>query len=386
MTNEDKAHKFPCPACGAEVDFDAVQGTLLCAYCGHSSKVPVTEQEIQEYDLEGALEQMLNTPHETGYGGDKHSVKCESCGAVNTLDPNVISTECAFCGSNQVVPQAQVAQVVKPESLLPFQVDRSKAVTLFRGWLGRGFFRPTPVRKIAKHAEAKLQGVYLPFWTFDAYTSSWWQAEAGYYYYVTENYWTTDDKGNRVQRSRQVQKVRWQPASGSLQLRFDDALVPATNSVERAMIERIYPFDTKALVPYDPGFLSGWGAEAYTVGLREGWSTGQEIINGWVENACAQEVPGDTLRNLRVDTAFSNLTYKHVLFPAWIASYRYKDKVYHFLINGQTGEVQGEAPISWIRVAFVVIVVIIILAVLFLLFSQGETAAALNLYQAVFWV
>ena len=128
---------------------------------------------------------MVAAPQEMGYGGDKRSIKCESCGAVNTLDANVVSTECAFCGSNQVVPQEHVAQVVKPESLLPFQVEQAKAVVLFRAWLGRGFFRPNPVKKIAKDAEARLQGVYLPFWTFDAYTSSWWRADAGYYYYVS---------------------------------------------------------------------------------------------------------------------------------------------------------------------------------------------------------
>jgi predicted RNA-binding Zn-ribbon protein involved in translation (DUF1610 family) len=386
MSNAKIAHKFPCPSCGAEMDFDAEHGTLACAFCGHTSKVPVNEKEIQEYDLEAALQEMIAMPQEMGYGDDKRSIKCESCGAVNTVDATVVSTECAFCGSNQVVPQDQVAQVIKPESLLPFQVDQAKAAVLFRGWLGRGFFRPSPVKKIAKHAEAKLQGVYLPFWTFDAYTSSWWQADAGYYYHVTETYWTTDEEGKRVQRSRQVQKIRWEPASGFLQLHFDDALVPASSSVERDMLERIYPFDTKTLVSYEPGFLSGWGAEAYTVDLRQGWSTGQQIIEGWVTQACAQEVPGDTYRNLRVDTAFSNMTYKHVLFPVWISSYRYKDKVYHFLINGQTGEVQGQAPISWIRVTLVVVVVIIILTVLFLLFSQGENVAALNLYRAIFGV
>ena len=89
------------------------------------------------------------------------------------------------------------------------------------------------------------------------------------------------------------------------------------------MVEHIYPFDTKSLVPYDPGFLSGWGAEAYTVDLREAWKTGQEIIEREVWEACARQVPGDTQRNLQVDTAFSNMTYKHVLFPVWIASYRY---------------------------------------------------------------
>jgi predicted RNA-binding Zn-ribbon protein involved in translation (DUF1610 family) len=386
MSDSEKAHKFPCPKCGAEMDFDAEQGILACAYCGHTSAVPVTPEAIREHDLETALQEMLATTHETGYGEDKRSIKCESCGAVNTVDATVVSTECAFCGSNQVVPQEQVAQVIKPESLLPFQVDQGKAADLFRDWLGRGFFRPTPVKKIAKDAQAKLQGVYLPFWTFDAYTSSWWQAEAGYYYYVTESYWTTDEEGKRVQRTRQVQRVRWQPASGALQLAFDDVLVPATTSVEHDMIQRIYPFDTQTLVPYEPGFLSGWGAEAYTVDLRGGWTTGQEIIEDRVRQACAQRVPGDTYRNLHVDTAFSNMTYKHVLFPVWIASYRYRDKVYHFLVNGQTGEVQGEAPISWIRVTLVVIVVAIILAVLFFLLSQGEAGAAMSLYWALFGV
>jgi hypothetical protein len=381
MSTGEAARKFPCPKCGAEIDFDAEQGALVCAYCGHTAPVPVTEQEILEYDLDAALQEMVAAPHETGYGEEKRSIRCESCGAVNTMDPHIISTECAFCGSNQVVPQEHVAQVIKPKSLLPFQVDQDQAVKLFRQWLGRGFFRPNPVKKIAKDARAKVQGVYLPFWTFDAYTSSQWRAEAGYYYYETESYWATDDEGKRVRRTRQVQRVRWEPAAGFLPLSFDDVLVPAATSLERDMVERVYPFDTKALVPYDPGFLSGWGAEAYTVDLRDAWVTGQEIIQGRVRQACAREVPGDTQRNLRVDTAFSNMTYKHVLFPVWIASYRYRDKIYHFLVNGQTGEVQGQAPISWIKVALVVILAAIVLAILILLFSVAEAGAALNLYR-----
>jgi predicted RNA-binding Zn-ribbon protein involved in translation (DUF1610 family) len=383
MSAEEHVHKFPCPQCGAELDFDADQGVLACSYCGHTSTVPMTEQAIKEHSLDTALQAMVDAPQEMGYGENKRSIKCQSCGAVNTVDATVISTECAFCGSNQVVPQEQVAQVVKPESLLPFQVDQAKAMGLFQAWLGRGFFRPNPVKAIAKDARAKIQGVYLPFWTFDAYTSSWWTAEAGYYYMVSETYWTTDEAGKRVQRTRQVQKVRWEPASGSLALPFDDVLVPASQSVERAMVQRIYPFDTKALVPYEPGFLSGWGAEAYTVDLREAWATGQEIIQNQVEAACAQRVPGDTHRNLQVRTAFSNMTYKHVLFPVWISSYTYREKVYHFLVNGQTGEVQGQAPVSWIKVTLVILVIVAIIVVIFVLLSQGNTAATMNLLNHV---
>ena len=383
MTSQGTTHKFPCPQCGAEVDFDAERGTLLCAYCGYKTTVPVTEQAILEYDLQSALRDMVSVPQEMGYGEGKRSLKCESCGAVNTVDANIISAECAFCGSNQVVALDQVAQVIKPESLLPFKVDQQRAAVQFRAWLGRGFFRPNPVKKIAKDANAKLHGVYLPFWTFDAHTSSWWRAEAGYHYYVTETYTATDDQGKQVQRTRQVQKTRWEPASGYLQLRFDDVLVPATESVEREMIERIYPFDTGALVAYEPSFLSGWAAEAYTVGLQPGWETGQQIMDDKVYQACSREVPGDTHRNLQVKTAYSHMTYKHVLFPVWLASYRYSDKVYHFLVNGQTGEVQGQAPVSWIKVMLAVLLVIAIIAVLFWLLSQGEEGAALNIYRAL---
>ena len=167
---------------------------------------------------------------------------------------------------------------------------------------------------------------------------------------------------------------------------LDDVLVPAGGQIDKAMIQNLYPFETKALVPYKPEFLAGWGAEAYSVDLKQGWSEGQAIMKSRIEQACAARVPGDTQRNLRVNTAYSKMTYKHVLFPVWIASYRYSDKVYHFLVNGQTGEVQGQAPISWIKVMLVVLIVVAVLVAIFLLLSRGDSGQALNLYRAVFGV
>lgn len=377
----ETAQKFPCPSCGSQMSFDAAQGALSCSHCGHTLPVPTTAEAIREHDLEAALKEAAALPHETGYGGDQRSIRCESCGAVHTVDAHVVSTECPFCGSNQVVPQEQVARVIRPESLVPFQVDQSKAAALFRQWLGRGFFRPTALKKIAREMQAKMHGVYLPFWTFDAFTSSWWEAEAGYYYTETENYWTTDEKGQRVQRSREVRKVRWQPASGHLQLFLDDVLVPASRSLEPAMINRIASFDLKALTPYRPEFLAGWSAEAYTVDLPEAWTIGQQVMRQRIERACAAQIPGDTYRNLRVDTAFSKMTFKHVLFPAWIASYRYRNKVYHFVVNGQTGEVSGQAPISWLRVILVIVVIALVLALLLWLTGQESGTAALMLWK-----
>lgn len=357
-TAPQHTHKFPCSQCGAELDFDPAQNALTCKYCGNVVPIPTTKVAIKEHHLqEGLLAERAE-----GWGTETRSFKCKSCMATIAVEPSVVSTECPFCGSNQVFALEESSKVIKPESLIPFKIDQDTALSKFRQWLGRGWFRPNAVKQIARGAQThRLHGVYLPFWTFDALTSSWWEAEAGYYYYETERYTVVED-GKRVTKTRQVRKIRWEPASGAHQQVFDDVLVYATKSVDQKILQKIYPFDTKALVPYQPQYLSGWAAEEYQIPLKEGWTLAQQIMNEQIRAACAQKIPGDTYRNLTVDTAYANVTYKHVLFPVWIASYRYRNKLYHFMVNGQTGEVQGQAPISWIKVLIAIVIALLIIA------------------------
>ena len=382
----EHAKTYPCPQCNAELVYSATKQRMVCHFCGYEA--PVTEagsmtsvhtrtmvdeaavEMIGEHDLAEGLE---SAALESGWGTDTRTLKCSSCNAVITVEPNVTATVCPFCGSHQVLAQEDSKRVIQPESLIPFEVDQRTAVTKFRTWLGKGWFRPNAVRRIARHAEAHLQGVYVPFWTFDAETSSTWQAEAGHYYQHTERYSVIVD-GKPQARTRQVQRIRWRPASGTRQDAFDDVLVFATRSIDEQILEKIYPFDTGELVPYRPQYLAGWRAEAYQIGLQEAWKLGQEIISDRARSACASDIPGDTYRNLRVQTRFQDTTFKHVLLPIWIASYRYQQKVYHFLVNGQTGKVKGEAPISWWKVALAVLIVLALLAVVYgalLLFGQG---------------
>ncbi|MDY7039805.1 MAG: hypothetical protein SVX38_02960 [Chloroflexota bacterium] len=371
-------HKYPCSQCGAELDFDPAEDSLVCKYCGNVVSIPTTKAEIKEH----RLEEGILAEQSEGWGTETKSYKCKSCMATVAVESSVTSTECPFCGSNQVFALEESSKVIKPESLIPFKVDQNTAVTKFRKWLGAGWFRPNALKQIASGAQAQLRGIYLPFWTFDALTSSWWEAEAGYYYYETERYTVVED-GKQVTKTRQVRKVRWEPASGAHRQFFDDVLVYATPSADDKILQKIYPFETKALIPYDPAYLSGWAAEEYRIPLNDGWTRAQEIISDEVRSACAQKVPGDTQRNLTVDTAYANVTYKHVLFPVWLASYRYSGKVYHFMVNGQTGEVQGEAPISWIKVLIAIVIAIIIIACivggLSILSSLGGGASSLLL-------
>ena len=343
-------------------------------------------ESIEEHDLAKGLEVAAQ---QQGWGTETRNFKCNSCNAMITAEPNITATVCPFCGSHHVLAQKESSRVIQPESVLPFVVDQKTAIDKFQTWLGRGWFRPNGVKRIAKDAEARLQGIYLPFWTFDAQTASRWQAEAGHYYYVSERY-TVTVNGRQENRTRQVQKVRWEPASGTHDEFFDDVLVYATRSVQENILHRIYPYDTSKLVPYRPQYLAGWRAEEYQIDLEEGWKAGQDIIRDRIRDACGRKVPGDTYRNLRVQSTFSDMTFKHTLLPVWIASYRYSNKVYNFMVNGQTGKVQGEAPISWWKVALTVLIVLMLLACIFgamVLFGEatGQSGGTI-LYPAIPWI
>jgi len=332
--------QFECNSCGAHLEFDPRSQHMKCDYCGAEEVIQIEHKAMVEHDFYSA-------PKATGWNRPATSFQCESCGATISLETKVAG-KCPYCNTPYVSPQAPRPDLIRPESLVPFKVDKDRSRHLFREWLGKGWFHPSDLTKLGRLD--LIRGVYTPFWTYDTNAFSNWTAESGYYYYVTETY-TVTVNGHQETRTRQVQKVRWEPSHGSHQGFYNDVLVPASTGMNEELILKIYPFQLEELVPYKPEFLSGFMAEEYGIDLRQGWATAQSTVNASEREKCGSEVPGDTYRFLRVSTTFSNITYKHILLPVWIAAYQYKQKTYHFLVNGQTGEVQGFKPISWAKVA-----------------------------------
>jgi hypothetical protein len=260
------------------------------------------------------------------------------------------------------VLREQNQQPIQPESVLPFRVDQKMATGKFAAWLGSLWLRPSNLQKLASVAEMK--GMYVPYWAFDASVHSDWTALAGYYYYVTETYTTTDDKGRTVQRQRQVQRVRWQPAWGSRNDSYDDLLVCGSRGLSAAMTQKLEPFDTRALAPYDPSYLAGWRAEEYSIDLNGAWKHAIERMEQSQNERCSRDVPGDTQRALHVANRFSEEKFKHILLPIWISVYRYQGKPFQFLVNGQTGEVTGHAPWSALKIALLCLALAVIVVLL----------------------
>ena len=135
---------------------------------------------------------------------------------------------------------------------------------------------------------------------------------------------------------------------------IDDETVMASKRSDNTIVKRCEPFDFSKLVPYSPQVVAGFIAERYSIGLKEGWGIAQESIKKQLRNHMDQYIRRnwrcDRVDSLRFSTLYSNITYKYLLVPVWISSFKYNDKVYQFVVNGQTGKVGGRAPVSALRV------------------------------------
>ncbi len=362
----DRTAPKTCPNCRGQLSWDAVAGKLKCESCAQLVAAPEGEGGIVEHDLLAAMQQ----GHATGrLGAGQQQMRCSECGAVVEFPDNVTAKKCEFCDSPAVLTETARADHYLPESLVPFAIERQAAMGAFRAWLGKLWFRPNNLKEKADVSE--LHGVYVPYWTFDADVTSRWTADAGYYYYVTESY-TTTENGKSVTRTRQVRHVRWEPASGRREDHHDDHLVCASKGLPDALAGKMANFETGQLRPYTREVLQGFSAESYAIELPDAWTRAQAEIAAVQERRCSGDVPGDTQRGLSVNNHFADCRFKHVLLPVWIAAFRYHEKVFRFLVNGQTGKVSGNAPYSVTKIVLFSLLMIAIAVGIFLLWQSKQ--------------
>jgi DNA-directed RNA polymerase subunit RPC12/RpoP len=353
-----KPRQFPCSSCGATLHFAPGKDALECPYCGARNDVPevdtaVAQRATEELDYQTHVAE-LATQEETI---QVQVVKCTNCGAETSFDEKVTADECAFCGT-AIVTSPSAETIIRPRALLPFKVTDREGHDLFREWIDGLWFAPNDLKKRARRDE-KLAGMYLPHWTYDTDTTTPWRGQRGEHYYETETYVEDGET-----RTRRVRKTRWYPASGTLEHFFDDVVIPASDSLPRTYMQKLEPWDLDNLEPYSEAYLSGFRSERYSVDLEQGWSHARDRIDVEIDQRIRQQIGGDEQRITWKNTRYDDITFKHILLPVWISAYRYNDDVYRFLVNARTGEVQGERPWSWIKIALAVLAALIVLAII----------------------
>jgi LSD1 subclass zinc finger protein len=353
-----------CKGCSGKLQFAPGTNRMKCPSCGTENEIEVSTQIFEELDFE----KFVNEFKEKSAVQEVATVKCQGCGAVTTLNPNVVSDSCPCCGTPQVIKDATTTHSIKPKALLPFAITQEKAFEQFREWIKKLWFAPNKLKKFASNLE-KLTGLYIPYWTYDSSTSSDYTGEKGIDYQVSESY-TAIENGKSVSRTRSVTKTRWTSVSGHVDNLFDDVLVVASKSLPREYVEKLEPWELENMVPFNESYLSGFKTESYQVDLKEGFDDAKVKMDESIRASVCRDIGGDRQQIHTLNTVYNNITFKHILLPIWISAYTFKDKVYRFLINGRTGEVQGERPYSWVKITFAVLSAAAVILIIYLLFRD----------------
>jgi DNA-directed RNA polymerase subunit RPC12/RpoP len=359
------AKQFKCVQCGARLEFAPGTDALACPYCGKQNELPKPTERVRELELDATL----RAAHDGSESHEILTVRCKECGGESTLPPDVTSAPCPFCGSS-LVTTAESRKAIKPGAVLPFHVTRDQAQDLFRTWIAGLWFAPNDVKRYAQ-LDGSLNGVYVPYWTYDARTTTDYVGQRGDAYYVTETY-TEVVNGKEETRTREVRHIRWTPASGTVEDAFDDLLVRATTALPTKYLDALEPWDLQHLVPYRDEYLAGFRTDSYQIDLAHGFEAARRMMEPTIERSCRADIGGDEQRVEETRTDYHDLTFKHLLFPVWISAFRYRGKIYRLLVNARTGEVQGERPWSFAKIALAVLAVPVIIGLIALISSLAK--------------
>ncbi|MCP3165766.1 hypothetical protein [Myxococcus qinghaiensis] len=280
---------------------------------------------------------------------------CQACGAMLVLEPALRTTRCPYCAAPAVVERPPRPGVPEPAFALGFALTHAAAKENVSRWLrSRSLFCRSGIRSAEP---GDVHGVYVPAFLYSALAKSSFRATIGEDYQEQESY-TTTENGKTVRRTRTVTRTEWRPLQGELEGYVADVLVTASNGLRNEELEALEPFDFRALARYTPALVSGWVAEEPSLTREACLKGARSEVGERVLKRLAGLMPGDSHRDLSHDTRLDWESLDVCLLPVWVLPVRYAEgeAPLRVLVNGQTGEVHGEAPISTWKVLIAVLV------------------------------
>jgi len=364
------------------MEFRPSLGALICPFCGHSEGMKKTQAiktsaatlkttkertAVKERDYQTFAAQ--NTQMAT-LSSSALEVQCSGCQANITFEPPQTAGNCPFCGTSIVAEPKEAHPLMMPESLLPFRIGKRDCNQAIQKWLSNRWFAPSGLKDLAQ--PEKLQGVYIPFWTYDAQTESDYRGERGEYYYVTRTRTVTNSDGETEEEEYEERRTRWYNVSGHVSRFFDDILVPGvTDSVKQDRLMQLEPWPLEKLVSYQPKYFAGFKVQRYQVDVKQGLGVAKGIMADRIDRDVRCDIGGDEQRVHSVNTGHSQITFKHILLPVWISAYHYAGKQFQVVVNAQTGEVLGDRPYCKIKIALAVLAGLIVAGVVFAIVASN---------------
>jgi DNA-directed RNA polymerase subunit RPC12/RpoP len=341
-----------CPKCGSNMTYHPAKNGLNCEYCDHTVIIEgrVNKEEIDFLTHADSIQK---------WDKETRTFHCSNCGADTVFSFNEIATVCPFCSSANVsVLKDEVG--IKPTSIVPFRQTKIQVKSIYQKWIKGKLYAPKALKK--EIPDSMVQGVYLPFWTYDTNTIARYDGRVGQYYYVTVG---------SGKNARTVRRTRWFRISGTMQKFFDDILIQASKRLDQKVVRKMGDYQTNSSIVYDSRYLAGFSAERYERTLLEGWEQAKTTIYNTLRQDIIRKYRADTVDYINIIPTYNNTKFKYVLLPIWICNFRFKEILYHFYVSGFNGRINGKYPISTPKVLITVIISILAIIGLVLLLNAG---------------
>jgi len=346
---------YQCPGCTGPLHFVGATGKLECDYCGASYDVAEIEALYAEKEEKAAAAQQVaeekaaeKKEASAADGGDwdtsgfsedwgeegahMKAYSCPSCGAELICDESTAATSCPYCGNPTVVP-GQFSGELRPDFILPFKLGREDAIkALKEHYKGKVFLPKTFTNE--NHVQ-EIRGIYVPFWMFDGEAAGDARYEATRSHsYVSGDYEITKTEHFDVYRAGSVT--------------FEKVPVDASSKMPDDHMDSIEPYDYDELKGFSTAYLPGFLADKYDVSVEESRERADQRCEGTLDAALRGSVTGyDTCIRLTGSTNLTRGKVHYALMPVWMLNTKWQGKDFLFAMNGQTGKLVGDLPVSW---------------------------------------
>ena len=354
--------QYQCPSCGAALEFAPGTAGMTCPYCQARLDIAPPEAGSPKHDYLAYAGQ----PHTAVADLPAFNLTCRNCGSGQ--QQIAIAARCPSCRSPLVVSDDLGGQLKSPDGVVPFDVDEAKAAACFREWTSSRWFAPSALKKISK--TASMNGSYLPHWGFDDRTTTDYTGQRGDHYYTTETY-TTQQNGQTVTNTRQVQHTRWSRAAGRVSRDFVDVLATGVSIPDADLLEKLGPWSTAAATGYQSEYLAGFDSPRYDIDAGAGFAAAKKDMTSVIQGDCCADIGGDEQRVEEMDTDDQDVLFRLLLLPLWIATYIAGGKTFDVFVNANTGEVIGERPYSTVKILAAVVAALAAITAAYVLYNAN---------------
>jgi DNA-directed RNA polymerase subunit RPC12/RpoP len=327
--------EYKCPACGGALSFDSELQKMKCPYCDTEFEVSALKELDEALNVEFVEDMTWNSASENTWQEDETAgmrvYVCNSCGGEVVGDETTAATHCPFC-DNPVVMSGQFAGDLRPDFVIPFQLDKEAAKAALKKHMQGKPLLPKLFK--SQNRIEKIQGVYIPVWLFNS------DADANIRYKATTTHTWSDSRYIYTRTSHySVHRAG--------QIGFDAVPVDGSTKMPDDLMESIEPYRMEKAVDFQTAYLAGYLADKYDVSAEESQQRANERIRNSTEQAFRNTVKGySSVIPVNVGIALKDGQVRYALLPAWILTTQYKGEKYTFALNGQTGKFVGNLPVD----------------------------------------